>query len=69
MTEEQVKFWFNSMYKVIMGASIYDGGISFDDLINWANHRKLNDDVFMSMLDEMEATKLVTRQGERYSAL
>jgi hypothetical protein len=66
MTEEQVKYWFNALYRYI---ALYETGASFDELVNWANKRNIDDDVFMSMLDKLEETKLVIRQGEIYMAL
>ena len=67
MTEEQVKFYFNAIYRLIIDAP---NGISFGELIEYANKRKLDDDLFMDMLDDLEMTiKVVKRDGETYSRL
>jgi hypothetical protein len=65
MTEEQFKFMFNLMYRYINACRDCD----FGDLIDWAARHRVDDDTLMSMLDDMEESKLVVRQGERYSRL
>jgi hypothetical protein len=67
MTEEQIKFWFNSMYRHIKYSGEF--GFTFGELVDWANKRKIDDEVFLWILDGMEANRLVTRQGEKYMAL
>jgi hypothetical protein len=67
MTEEQVKFWFNQVYRKILLAS--PRGMSFGEIVDWASKAKLSDDTFLTILDELEMEKLVVRQGERYSVL
>jgi hypothetical protein len=67
MTEEQIKFTFNLLYRLIATES-HDGTqyITFGELVNWAAARKIDDDTFLTMIDNMETCGLVTRQGERY---
>jgi hypothetical protein len=67
MTEEQIKFWFNQMYRHIKWAGEF--GFTFSELVNWASARKIDDEVFLWILDGMEQNKLVERQGEKYTAL
>jgi hypothetical protein len=66
MTEEQVKFWFNQVFRMIDFAP---NGLTFGYLIEWAAKSKLDDNTFLAILDGLETEKLVVRQGERYSAL
>jgi hypothetical protein len=67
MTEEQVKFKFNLIYRWIVRSKEY--GVSFGDLVIWAYNQGLDDELFLEMLDEMEKDGLVIRQGETYVAL
>jgi hypothetical protein len=43
--------------------------MSFGEIIEWAAKSKLDDETLLTILDGLEASELVTRQGERYSAL
>jgi hypothetical protein len=64
MTEEQTKFMVNRIYRMISNSP---NGMSFGELINWASRCRLNDQTFLDLIDALEMSKLVTRQGERYS--
>ena len=64
MTEEQYKFYFNSMYRLICYR--HSNGIRFGELLDYAMSRKIDDEIFLSMLDGMEMDGLVTRRGETY---
>jgi hypothetical protein len=41
--------------------------VSFGQLVDWARIRKIDDETFLSMIDGMEASGLIIRQGEVYS--
>lgn len=62
MTEEQVKFYFNQVYRHILEAPR-----SFGELVDYASRRKLDDDMFMTMLDTLESSGIVKLSGETYS--
>jgi hypothetical protein len=66
MTEEQVKFMFNQVFRMIDWSP---QGMSFGEIIEWAAKSKLDDETLLTILDGLEASELVVRQGERYSAL
>jgi hypothetical protein len=63
MTEEQIKFMVNRVYRMIANAD----RMSFGDLINWADRCRLKDDEFLDILDCLEESKLVVRQGDSFS--
>jgi hypothetical protein len=65
MTQEAVKFMFNLMYRHIAVSS--HSKVSFGQLVDWARLRKIDDETFLSMIDGMEKSGLVIRQGEIYS--
>jgi hypothetical protein len=67
MTEEQIKFKFNLIYRWIVRSR--ENGVSFGDLVIWAYNQGLSDELFLWMIDAMEKDKLVVRQGETYMAL
>jgi hypothetical protein len=64
MTEEQVKFMVNRMYRMICNSP---SGMTFGELVNWADECRLKDTEFLDMLDSLERSKLVFRQGEKYT--
>jgi hypothetical protein len=67
MTEEQVKFMFNQVFRMIDWAS--PKGISFGEIIEWAAKSKLDDETLLTILDGLEKSELVVRQGEQYIVL
>jgi hypothetical protein len=63
MTEEQVKFMVNRIYRMIANAD----GMTFGELIDWADRCRLKDHEFLDILDCLEESKLVVRQGDSFS--
>ena len=64
MTEEQIKFYFNHIYRFI-GASKANG-VVFGSLVDYATLRKMDDDTFLAILDQMESSGLIFHKGETY---
>jgi hypothetical protein len=64
MTEEQVKFMVNRVYRMIANSN---NGMTFGELINWADRCKLKDNEFLDILDCLESSKLVERQGDSFN--
>ena len=64
MTEEQIKFYFNAVFRYIQASP---NGVNFGELVEYALVRKLDDDMFMAMLDQLEKSDIVIRVGETYS--
>jgi hypothetical protein len=64
MIEEQIKFMVNRIVRMIDNSP---DGMSFGELINWADRCRLKDQTFLDIMDALEASKLVVRQGDSYS--
>jgi hypothetical protein len=62
MTEEQIKFYFILIYKLIKDYP----GVTFGELVDYGAKRKLQDDLFLAMLDQMESSGLAIRKGEQF---